>query len=128
VAGAEGLRCTMGAACGVWLHMLLDEQWPVSLCVCIMWCLLRAWRRTAGAACRCKHWLLCIKSSMHQGFISITADKQPYGVIPHMLPSGGVRVWVVYLTPKIERIISLLSTSLEGEVRCRCQNGMAYKD
>jgi hypothetical protein len=52
----------------------------------------------------------------------------PYGVIPHMLPSGGVRVWVVYLTPKIERIISLLSTSPEGEVRCRCQNGMAYKD
>jgi hypothetical protein len=49
-------------------------------------------------------------------------------VIPHMLPSGGVRVWVVYLTPKIERIISLLSTSPEGEVRCRCQNGMAYKD
>jgi hypothetical protein len=29
---------------------------------------------------------------------------------------------------KIERIISLLSTSPEGEVRCRCQNGMAYKD
>jgi hypothetical protein len=28
----------------------------------------------------------------------------------------------------IERIISLLSTSPEGEVRCRCQNGMAYKD
>jgi hypothetical protein len=36
--------------------------------------------------------------------------------------------WMVYLTPKIERIISLLSTSPEGEVRCRCQNGMAYKD
>jgi hypothetical protein len=35
---------------------------------------------------------------------------------------------MVYLTPKIERIISLLSTSPEGEVRCRCQNGMAYKD
>jgi hypothetical protein len=29
---------------------------------------------------------------------------------------------------KIERIISLLSTSPEGEVRCRCQNGMAFKD
>jgi hypothetical protein len=25
-------------------------------------------------------------------------------------------------------MISLLSTSPEGEVRCRCQNGMAYKD
>jgi hypothetical protein len=27
----------------------------------------------------------------------------------HMLPSRGVRVWVVYLTPKLERVISLLS-------------------
>jgi hypothetical protein len=34
-----------------------------------------------------------------------------------MLPSGGVRVWVVYLTPKIERIISLLSTSPEGDAK-----------
>jgi hypothetical protein len=39
----------------------------------------------------------------------------------HMLPSRGVRVWVVYLTPKIERVISLLSASLVGEARCRCR-------
>jgi hypothetical protein len=39
-----------------------------------------------------------------------------------------IKVTVVYLTPKIERIISLLSTSPEGEVQCQCQNGMAYKD
>jgi hypothetical protein len=38
----------------------------------------------------------------------------------HMLPSRGVRVWVVYLTPKIERIIVLLSASPEGEARRRC--------
>jgi hypothetical protein len=38
-----------------------------------------------------------------------------------MLPSRGVRVWVVYLTPKIERIIVLLSASPEGEARCRCR-------
>jgi hypothetical protein len=37
-----------------------------------------------------------------------------------MLPSRGVRVWVVYLTPKIERVISLLSASPVGEARCRC--------
>jgi hypothetical protein len=39
----------------------------------------------------------------------------------HMLPNRGVRVWVVYLTPKIERIIVLLSASPEGEARCRCR-------
>jgi hypothetical protein len=39
----------------------------------------------------------------------------------HMLPSRGVRVWVVYLTPKIERIVSLLSASPVGEARCRCR-------
>jgi hypothetical protein len=39
----------------------------------------------------------------------------------HMLPSRGVRVWVVYLTPKIERVISLLSASPVGEARCRCR-------
>jgi hypothetical protein len=33
----------------------------------------------------------------------------------------GVRVWVVYLTPKIERVISLLSASPVGEARCRCR-------
>jgi hypothetical protein len=38
----------------------------------------------------------------------------------HMLPSRGVRVWAVYLTPKIERVISLLSASPVGEARCRC--------
>jgi hypothetical protein len=38
-----------------------------------------------------------------------------------MLPNRGVRVWVVYLTPKIERIIVLLSASPEGEARCRCR-------
>jgi hypothetical protein len=38
----------------------------------------------------------------------------------HSMPHS-IWVWVVYLTPKIERIISLLSTSPEGEVRCRCQ-------
>jgi hypothetical protein len=32
-----------------------------------------------------------------------------------------VRVWLVYLTPKIERIIVLLSASPEGEARCRCR-------
>jgi hypothetical protein len=41
--------------------------------------------------------------------------------VSHMLPSGGVRVWVVYLTPKIERIVSLLSASPVGEARCRCR-------
>jgi hypothetical protein len=44
-----------------------------------------------------------------------------------MLPSRGVRVWVVYLTPKIERIIVLLSASLEGEARLPMPKGMAYK-
>jgi hypothetical protein len=39
----------------------------------------------------------------------------------HMLPSSGVRVWVVCLTPKIERVISLLSASPVGEARCRCR-------
>jgi hypothetical protein len=39
----------------------------------------------------------------------------------HMLPNRGVRVWVVYLTQKIERIIVLLSASPEGEARCRCR-------
>jgi hypothetical protein len=39
----------------------------------------------------------------------------------HMLPTRGVRIWVVYLTPKIERIIVLLSASPEGEARCRCR-------
>jgi hypothetical protein len=33
----------------------------------------------------------------------------------------GVRVWVVYLTPKIERTTSLLSASPVGEARCRCR-------
>jgi hypothetical protein len=46
----------------------------------------------------------------------------------HMLPSGGVRVWVVYLTPKIERIIVLLSASPEGEARLPMPKGMAYKE
>jgi hypothetical protein len=39
----------------------------------------------------------------------------------HMLPGRGVRVWVVYLTPKIERVINLLSASPVGEARCRCR-------
>jgi hypothetical protein len=43
-----------------------------------------------------------------------------------MLPSRGVRVWVVYLTPKIERIIVLLSP--EGEARLPMPKGMAYKE
>jgi hypothetical protein len=38
-----------------------------------------------------------------------------------MLPSRDVSVWVVYLTPKIERIVSLLSASPVGEARCRCR-------
>jgi hypothetical protein len=38
-------------------------------------------------------------------------------MVQHVILSG-VRVWVVYLTPKIERVISLLSAS----------PGMAYKD
>jgi hypothetical protein len=45
-----------------------------------------------------------------------------------MLPSRGVRVWVVYLTPKIERIIVLLSASPEGEARLPMPKGMAYKE
>jgi hypothetical protein len=32
-----------------------------------------------------------------------------------------MRWWVVYLTPKIERVISLLSASPVGEARCRCR-------
>jgi hypothetical protein len=40
----------------------------------------------------------------------------------------GVRVWVVYLTPKIERIIVLLSASPEGEARLPMPKGMAYKE
>jgi hypothetical protein len=51
-----------------------------------------------------------------------------YHLLYFVTYKASLRVWVVYLTPKIERIISLLSTSPEGEVRCRCQNGMAYKD
>jgi hypothetical protein len=39
----------------------------------------------------------------------------------HMLPSRGLRFWVVYLTPKIETLNSLLSASLVGEARCRCR-------
>jgi hypothetical protein len=39
-----------------------------------------------------------------------------------------VRVWVVYLTPKIERIISLLSAYPVGEARLPMPKGMAYKD
>jgi hypothetical protein len=39
----------------------------------------------------------------------------------HMLPCRGVRAWVVYLTPKIERVIRLLSASPVGEARCRCR-------
>jgi hypothetical protein len=39
----------------------------------------------------------------------------------HMLPSRGVRVWVVYLTPKIERIIVLLSASQRVRRGCRCR-------
>jgi hypothetical protein len=46
----------------------------------------------------------------------------------HMLPSRGVRVWVVYLTPKIERIIVLLSASPQGEARLPMPKGMAYKE
>jgi hypothetical protein len=46
----------------------------------------------------------------------------------HMLPSRGVRVWVVYLTPKIERVIVLLSASPEGEARLPMPKGMAYKE
>jgi hypothetical protein len=46
----------------------------------------------------------------------------------HMLRSRGVRVWVVYLTPKIERIIVLLSASPEGEARLPMPKGMAYKE
>jgi hypothetical protein len=45
-----------------------------------------------------------------------------------MLPSRGVKVWVVYLTPKIERIIVLLSASPEGEARLPMLKGMAYKE
>jgi hypothetical protein len=45
-----------------------------------------------------------------------------------MLPSRGVRVWVVYLNPKIERIIVLLSASPEGEARLPMPKGMAYKE
>jgi hypothetical protein len=45
-----------------------------------------------------------------------------------MLPSRGVRVWVVYLTPKIERIIVLLSASPEAEARLPMPKGMAYKE
>jgi hypothetical protein len=33
----------------------------------------------------------------------------------HMLPGRGVRVWVVYLTPKIERVVSLLHAFPIGE-------------
>jgi hypothetical protein len=36
--------------------------------------------------------------------------------------------WVVYLTPKIERIIVLLSASPEGEARLPMPKGMAYKE
>jgi hypothetical protein len=46
----------------------------------------------------------------------------------HMLPSRGVRVWVVYLAQKIERIIVLLSASPEGEARLPMPKGMAYKE
>jgi hypothetical protein len=35
---------------------------------------------------------------------------------------------VVYLTPKIERIIVLLSASPEGEARLPMPKGMAYKE
>jgi hypothetical protein len=37
-------------------------------------------------------------------------------------------VWVVYLTPKIERITSLLSASPVGEARLPMPKGMADKD
>jgi hypothetical protein len=49
-------------------------------------------------------------------------------VIPTCCLVRGVRVWVVYLTPKIERIISLLSASPVGEARLPMPKGMAYKD
>jgi hypothetical protein len=48
-------------------------------------------------------------------------------VIPTCCLVRGVRVWVVYLTPK-ERIISLLSASPVGEARLPMPKGMAYKD
>jgi hypothetical protein len=49
-------------------------------------------------------------------------------VIPTCCLVRGVRVWVVYLTPKIERIISLLSASRVGEARLPMPKGMAYKE
>jgi hypothetical protein len=39
----------------------------------------------------------------------------------HCIVGAFVRVWVVYLTPKIERVISLLSASPVGEARCQCR-------
>jgi hypothetical protein len=45
-----------------------------------------------------------------------------------MMMTDRQEVWVVYLTPKIERIISLLSASPVGEAGLRKPTGMAYKD
>jgi hypothetical protein len=48
-----------------------------------------------------------------------------------MLPSRGVRVWEVYLAPKIERLLFYFA-SPEGEARCLCRkvwltrNGVYY--
>jgi hypothetical protein len=49
-------------------------------------------------------------------------------IVPYKYMQLAAGVPYMLATPKIERIISLLSTSPEGEVRCRCQNGMAYND
>jgi hypothetical protein len=61
------------------------------------------------------------------GSHSNSSDTVASQVTPNT-PSLGVRVWVVYLTPKIERIIVLLSASPEGEARLPMPKGMAYKE
>jgi hypothetical protein len=56
---------------------------------------------------------------MHSAYYYVDSGALRHALMPHHIQPGSV--WVVYLTPKIERVISLLSASPVGEARCRCR-------
>jgi hypothetical protein len=64
--------------------------------------------------------ILLMSSRLSAGLRRLLAKHTP-ALLGMQSTVWGVRVWVVYLTPKIERIVSLLSASPVGEARCRCR-------
>jgi hypothetical protein len=74
--------------------------------------------------------LLCLSVVSKPSYSSSGNDELSQCLLNDVTPGAIMALVRKYSScpPKIERIISLLSTSPEGEVRCRCQNGMVYKD